>query len=68
MLIGVALGIAGGWAIGVAMRNILFGVGAADPLTYAAVMVIVAGSAAVATYLPAHRALSIDPVAVLKRE
>jgi putative ABC transport system permease protein len=62
------IGLAGGWAIGVAMRNILFGVGAADPATYGAVLLIVAVCGFAATYLPAHRALSIDPVSVLKRE
>jgi len=68
LCMGAAVGVLGGWAIGVAMRRILFGVGAADPLTYAAVLVLVAGCAAIATYLPAHRALAIDPVSVLKRE
>jgi putative ABC transport system permease protein len=65
---GAALGALVGWAIGLAMRNILFGVGAADPLTYAAVLAIVGICGAVATYLPAHRAIAIDPMAVLKRE
>jgi ABC-type lipoprotein release transport system permease subunit len=50
------------------MRNILFGVGAADPLTYASVVSIVAASASLATYIPARRAMAIDPIAVLKRE
>jgi putative ABC transport system permease protein len=66
--VGAALGIAGGWAIGLAMRNLLFGVGATDPATYAAVLTLVALCGFVATYLPAHRAMSIDPMAVLKRE
>jgi len=50
------------------MRNILFGVGAADPVTYAAVFALVGVSGAAATYVPAHRAIAIDPMAVLKRE
>jgi predicted permease len=66
--IGAGLGIAGGWAIGLSMRNLLFGVGATDPATYAAVLSLVAFCAFVATYLPAHRAMSIDPMTVLKRE
>lgn len=66
--IGAALGIGGGWAIGLAMRNILFGVGAIDPATYTAVLSLVAICGFVATYLPAHRAISIDPMTVLKRE
>ena len=66
--VGGALGVAGGWAAGLAMRNILFGVGAADPGTYAAVLGLVTVCGLVATYVPAHRAMSIDPIAVLKRE
>jgi putative ABC transport system permease protein len=65
---GAALGVAGGWSIAAAMRSILFGVGALDPLTYAAVLTLVTTCGLAATYLPAHRALSIDPVSVLKRE
>ena len=66
--IGAALGMAGGWGIGVAIRNILFGVGAADPLTYAAVLALVGTCGLAAAYLPTRRAISIDPVSVLKRE
>ena len=68
MAIGTALGMAGGWAIGVAIRNILFGVGAADPLTYAVVVAIVGTCGVAAAYLPTRRAMSIDPVSVLKRQ
>jgi putative ABC transport system permease protein len=66
--VGAGLGVAGGWAIGAAIRSILFGVSAADPLTYGAVLLLVGASAFIATYVPAHRALAIDPVSVLKRE
>ena len=57
-----AVGMAGGWAIGVAIRNILFGVGAADPLTYAVVVAMVGTCGFAAAYLPTRRAISIDPV------
>jgi predicted permease len=66
--VGAALGIGLGCAIGLAMRNILFGVGAVDPITYAAVLLLVAACGTVATYLPARRALSLDPMAVLKQD
>lgn len=68
LAIGAVLGVAGGWAIGAAIRNTLFGVSAADPLTYAVVLALVAASGACAACVPAYRALSIDPVTVLKRE
>ena len=43
-------------------------VGAADPLTYAAVLTLVATCGAIAAYVPARGALSVDPVAVLNRQ
>ena len=65
---GVVVGLLGGWAIGLTMRSLLFGVGATDPLTYAVVLTVVAAGGLLATYLPAHRVVSIDPAIVLKRE
>jgi putative ABC transport system permease protein len=66
--IGVVFGIAGGIAIGRMMDSILFGVTAVDPITYLAVTALLAASGLAASYLPAHRAVSIDPMSVLKRE
>ena len=68
MAIGAVLGMAGGWAIGASIRSILYGVGAADPLTYAAVVALAGTCGFAAAYLPTRRAISIDPVSVLKRE
>ena len=53
--------------LGAAIRNTLFGVGAADLLTYVAVLALVAICGAIAAYVPARGALSIDPVSVLNR-
>ena len=39
-----------------------------DPLTYAVVLAVVTAGGFLATYLPAHRVVSIDPASVLKRE
>jgi putative ABC transport system permease protein len=66
--VGAVLGVAGGLAIGRTMGTVLFGIGAADPPTYLAVLVLLVTSALVASFVPAHRAISIDPVSVLKRE
>jgi putative ABC transport system permease protein len=68
IVIGVALGVAGGMAIGRMMGSVLFGVSATDAPTYLAVTGLLAVCGFVASYLPAHHALSIDPVSVLKRE
>jgi putative ABC transport system permease protein len=66
--IGVGFGVGGGIAIGRMMDSVLFGISAVDPITYVVVTGLLAASGLAASYLPAHRALSIDPVAVLKRE
>ena len=65
---GVACGLVGGWAIGLMMRNILFGVKATDLTTALTVLALVLGGAFIAAYVPAHRVLAIDPAAVLKRD
>lgn len=67
-VIGVALGLAGGLALTRLMRALLFGVSAADPLTYAAVSFVLLGVSAVAAYVPARRASSVDPASALRHE
>jgi putative ABC transport system permease protein len=64
----VGFGVGGGIAIGRMMDSVLFGISAVDPITYVVVTGLLAASGLAASYLPAHRALSIDPVAVLKRD
>ena len=66
--IGLALGLAGAIAIGVAMRGQLFGVGVADPLTLAVVVATIALTALVACWLPARRAARIAPTEALRYE
>jgi putative ABC transport system permease protein len=66
--IGVCGGVPLGFAIATTMRRLLFGVSAADPTTYLLVIAAVTSAALAASYIPAHRAMSIDPIAVLKQE
>jgi len=47
---------------------LLFGVAPTDPLTFAAISVVVIGAAAVACFLPAKRASRIDPMDALRHE
>ena len=50
------------------MSSLLLGIGSADPWTFASVAVLLLGVAAVACYLPARRAMNLDPVAALRQD
>jgi predicted permease len=65
-LIGSALGLAGAWATTRLMRGMVFGVSAADPLTFAFVPVVMLVVVLVAAWLPARRAASVEPLIVLR--
>ena len=67
-LIGVAAGLAGAWALTRFMRSLLFGIDAADPLTFAAIALLLTLIALVASYVPARRAARIDPMVSLRAE
>jgi ABC-type antimicrobial peptide transport system permease subunit len=63
---GLAAGIAGGVLLGYAARGLLFGSGASEPSTYLAGALVIAVSALLAGFLPARRAVRIDPMAALR--
>ncbi|HEV3470215.1 MAG TPA: ABC transporter permease [Pyrinomonadaceae bacterium] len=67
-LIGVGLGLAGALALTRVMSSLLYGVDAADPATYAAIVLLLAAVSAVACYIPARRATRIDPLTALRYE
>jgi putative ABC transport system permease protein len=50
------------------MKSLLFGVSLLDPVTYVSVLVILAASAVLASYLPARRAAAVNPVEALRAE
>jgi ABC-type antimicrobial peptide transport system permease subunit len=66
--VGIACGLVAAFAAMRLLASLLFGVSAADPLTYAAVSAGLVAAAALASYLPALRITSIDPVSALKAE
>jgi predicted permease len=65
---GVAIGLAGAFVLTRFMRSLLFGVSAADPLTFTGIAIVLTGVALAASYLPARRAARIDPVVSLRSE
>ena len=67
-LIGVGLGLAGAFALVRFLTSLLFGVGAYDAVTFIGVPVLLATVAIVASYLPARRAVRVDPIIALRYE
>ena len=67
-LIGIALGIACALVLGRFLRSQLFGIAVTDPVTFAGVAIAFAFVALAASYIPARRALRIDPMVALRHE
>ena len=68
ILLGLALGIPAALFAGHLMKSQLYGVGAYDPLALSAAIAILALCAAIAGFIPARRAASIEPMRALRTE
>jgi predicted permease len=66
--VGLVVGVAGAVAASRLLARLLFGVKPTDPVTYAAVVVALATVAFFACYLPARRAMRVDPIVALRQE
>jgi ABC-type antimicrobial peptide transport system permease subunit len=64
LLVGIVLAI----LLARAMAKLLLGLAATDPLTYAVVTMLLAAVALLASYIPARRAMRVDPMVALRYE
>jgi predicted permease len=67
-LIGTAIGIAASLALTRLMKTLLFGVSATDPITFVSVSILLIIVAVAACYIPARRAMRVDPMVALRHD
>lgn len=66
--LGVAIGLAGAFALTRMMTSLLFGISASDPLTYATVAGLLLAVALIACFIPGLRAMKVHPMTALRYE
>jgi putative ABC transport system permease protein len=66
--ISVVIGLVGAFAATRLLSSLLFGIGASDPLTFGAIVLLIAAVAFIASWLPARRAASVNPIVALRAD
>jgi putative ABC transport system permease protein len=67
-MLGVGIGLAGSFVVARFLASLLFGVGTYDPATFLGVAVLLVAVAISASYIPARRAMRVDPIVALRYE
>jgi putative ABC transport system permease protein len=68
VVIGIVIGLVGSFGATRLLASLLYGVGANDVFTYAAVVFLLGSAALLASYIPARRAMKVDPIIALRAE
>ena len=68
VIVGAAVGLVGAVVVSHLMTGLLYGVRPTDPLTFVVVALLLIGVALLACYIPARRALRVDPLVALRYE
>jgi putative ABC transport system permease protein len=66
--VGLAIGVAGALVVTRVMTSMLYEVSAMDPVSFAVPIAVLAGTAIGAAWMPARRAMSVDPMIALRAE
>jgi putative ABC transport system permease protein len=68
MIVGLVLGLGGAFALTGVLKSMLVRITPTDPVTFSAVALVLTGAAMLACWVPARRALKLDPAIALRYE